>query len=100
MRDIFQQDPDSKKFGAATRIEPSSLTARTVIVATNAAETAVTFNKCWLCIDTCMVESDDVRCHAKGKSTANCSLLPSSIYAERRKSRKEILLWQQQALVI
>ena len=41
----IQQDPDSKKFEAATRVEPSSLTARTVIVATNAAETAVTLNK-------------------------------------------------------
>ena len=31
------------------------LPSRTVIVATNAAKAAVTFNQCWLCIDTCMV---------------------------------------------
>ena len=71
----IQQDPDSKKFGAATRIEPSSLTARTVIVATNAAETAVTFNKCWLCIDTCMVNQMmyDATLRAKVQQTVPCS---------------------------
>ena len=51
----YLQDPDCKKYGAVSHVEPSTLTARTVIVATNAAETAVTFHKCWLCIDTCMV---------------------------------------------
>ena len=34
---------------------PSALPEKRVIVATNVAETAVTFYKCWICIDTCMV---------------------------------------------
>ena len=84
----IQQDPDSKKFGASTRIDPTTLAARTVIVATNAAETAVTFNKCWLCIDTCMVNQMMYDATLKGKSTANRSMLSSSIYAKRRQSRK------------
>ena len=71
----IQQDPDSKKFGAASRVEPSGLTARTVIVATNAAETAVTFHKCWLCIDTCMVNQMmyDATLRAKVQQTVPCS---------------------------
>ena len=70
-----QQDPDSKKFGAASRVDPSTLTARTVIVATNAAETAVTFHKCWLCIDTCMVNQMmyDATLRAKVQQTVPCS---------------------------
>ena len=72
----IQQDPDSKKFGASTRIDPTTtLAARTVIVATNAAETAVTFNKCWLCIDTCMVNQMmyDATLRAKVQQTVPCS---------------------------
>ena len=71
----IQQDPDSKKYGAASRVEPSGLTARTVIVATNAAETAVTFHKCWLCIDTCMVNQTmyDATLRAKVQQTVPCS---------------------------
>ena len=71
----IQQDPDSKKYAAALRVEPSTLTARTVIVATNAAETAVTFHKCWLCIDTCMVNQMmyDATLRAKVQQTVPCS---------------------------
>ena len=71
----LQQDPDCKKYGAADRKEPSTLTARTVIVATNAAETAVTFHKCWLCIDTCMVNQMmyDATLRAKVQQTVPCS---------------------------
>ena len=71
----IQQDPDSKKYGAALRVEPSTLTSRTVIVATNAAETAVTFHKCWLCIDTCMVNQMmyDATLRAKVQQTVPCS---------------------------
>ena len=37
---------EALKFGAAAPIDPATLLPRTVIVATNAAETAVTFNQC------------------------------------------------------
>ena len=40
----YKGSSDNKKFGAADPIEPETLTPRTVIVATNAAETAVTFH--------------------------------------------------------
>ena len=71
----YLNDPDCKKYGAASRVEPSALTARTVIVATNAAETAVTFHKCWLCIDTCMVNQMmyDATLRAKVQQTVPCS---------------------------
>ena len=34
------------KYGATIPVDPKSLPSRTVIIATNAAETAVTFDKC------------------------------------------------------
>ena len=40
---------------AAKPKNPESLPARRVIIATNAAETAVTFKDCWAVIDTCLV---------------------------------------------
>ena len=66
---------DSKKFGAADPINPETLVPRTVIVATNAAETAVTFHKCWLCVDTCMVNQMmyDATLRAKVQQTVPCS---------------------------
>ena len=71
----YKQDPNIKKYGAADPINPETLTPRTVIVATNAAETAVTFHKCWLCIDTCMVNQMmyDATLRAKVQQTNPCS---------------------------
>ena len=71
----YRQNPDCKKYGAADHIDPATLTPRTVIVATNAAETAVTFHKCWLCIDTCMVNQMmyDATLRAKVQQTVPCS---------------------------
>ena len=83
----YRSSADNKKYGAAT-IDPETLTPRTVIVATNAAETAVTFHKCWLCIDTCMVNQmmyDATLTVIKGEGTTDSSLLSSSISAARRK---------------
>ena len=50
-------------------------TIRRVIVATNAAETAVTFSRCWLCVDTCMVNQTmyDASLGAKVQQTVPCS---------------------------
>ena len=61
----YKQNPDCKKYGAADHIDP----------ATNAAETAVTFHKCWLCIDTCMVNQMmyDATLRAKVQQTVPCS---------------------------
>ena len=66
---------DALKFGAAAPVDPKTLPPRTVIVATNAAETAVTFNQCWLCIDTCMVNQMmyDSSLGAKVQQTVPCS---------------------------
>ena len=66
---------DALKYGAAAWVDPKTLPPRTVIVATNAAETAVTFNQCWLCIDTCMVNQMmyDASLRAKVQQTAPCS---------------------------
>ena len=63
------------KFGTATPVDPQTLAPRTVIVATNAAETAVTFNQCWLCIDTCVVNQMmyDASLNAKVQQTIPCS---------------------------
>ena len=74
-----KQNPDCKKFGAADHIDPATLAPRTVIVATNAAETAVTFHKCWLCMDTCMVNQMmyDATLRAKVQQTVPCSQAPS-----------------------
>ena len=71
----YKQKPDCKKFGAADHIDPDTLTPRTVIVATNAAETAVTFHKCWLRVDTCMVNQMmyDATLRAKVQQTVPCS---------------------------
>ena len=71
----YKQKPDCKKYGAADPINPDNLTPRTVIVATNAAETAVTCHKCWLCIDTCMVNQMmyDATLRAKVQQTVPCS---------------------------
>ena len=71
----YKGTSDNKKFGAADPINPDTLTQRTVIVATNAAETAVTFHKCWLCVDTCMVSQMmyDATLRAKVQQTVPCS---------------------------
>ena len=71
----YKGTSDNKKFGAADPINPDTLTPRTVIVATNAAETAVTFHKCWLCVDTCMVNQMmyDATLRAKVQQTVPCS---------------------------
>ena len=71
----YKRDKDAPKFGAGAPIDPKTLAERTVIVATNAAETAVTFNKCWLCVDTCMVSQMmyDATLRAKVQQTVPCS---------------------------
>ena len=60
---------------AVSPIDPNTLAPRAVIVATNAAETAVTFNQCWLCVDTCMVSQMmyDATLRAKVQQTVPCS---------------------------
>ena len=71
----YKQTAECKKYGAADPINPDNLTPRTVIVATNAAETAVTFHKGWLCVDTCMVNQMmyDATLRAKVQQTVPCS---------------------------
>ena len=69
------RDPDPSRFGEsanynkgkkstqdhpcnasrAAQVDPKTLPNRRVIIATNAAETAVTFKDCWAVIDTCLV---------------------------------------------
>ena len=52
---VQNNNKEALKYAAAVAVNPNTLPSRNVIIATNAAETAVTFNKCWLCIDTRMV---------------------------------------------
>ena len=61
--------------GAAAPADPSLLPSREVIIATTAAETAVTCDKCWLCIDTCMVNQMmyNASLRAKVQQTVPCS---------------------------
>ena len=78
----YKATKEALKFGAGSPIDPSTLAPRTVIVATNAAETAVTFNQCWLCVDTCMVNQMmyDATLRAKVQQT-----IPSSQAASQQR---------------
>ena len=60
---------------AKQQADPATLPLSRVIVATNAAETAVTFQRCWLCIDTCVVNQMmyDASLRAKAQQTVPCS---------------------------
>ena len=72
---VQNNSKDALKYGATAPVEPKSLPSRKVIIATNAAETAVTFEKCWLCIDTCVVNQMvyDASLRAKVQQTVPCS---------------------------
>ena len=85
IRSIHQTTGMLWKFGAAARVDPRTVPPRTVIVATNAAETAVMFNQCWLCIDTCMVNQTMYDASSRAKVQQTVPLLSDSITAERRK---------------
>ena len=70
-------DPGGKiaKYVAKRPMDPKQLPLRRVIVATNAADTAVAFYRCWLCIDTRMVNHMmyDASLRAKVQQTVPCS---------------------------
>ena len=71
----YAMSKEALKYGAAVPVDPRTLPSRKVIIATNAPETAVTFDKCWLCIDTCMVNQMmyDASLRAKVQQTVPCS---------------------------
>ena len=71
----YRDGKDNAKYTARMPAIPNKLPNRRVIMATNAAEIAGTLNRCWLCVDTCMVNQMmcDTSLRAKVQQTVPCS---------------------------